>query len=68
MAGAGLYLSTLLLTGMVNVPPNDALALVGAGDTVAAQSSWTEFVPRWTMANHVRSAAALAAAVLLAWR
>lgn len=68
LVGAGLYLSALLLTGTVNVPANNALALVGVGGTVSAQSSWTEFAPRWTTANHVRSVAALGAAVLLAWR
>lgn len=68
LAGAGLYLSAVLLTGTINVPANDALARVGVGDTVAARSGWAEFAPRWTAANHVRSVAALGAAVLLAWR
>lgn len=68
LIGAGFYLFAVLLTGLVNVPANDALALVDVGDPVAAQRAWAELSPRWALANHVRSVAALTAAALIAWR
>lgn len=68
LAGAGLYLSAVLVTRVVNVPANNALALIDPGDAAAARQAWADLAPRWVGANHVRSVAALAAAVLLAWR
>ena len=61
-AGSALYLvGTLLVTIVFNVPRNDALASVAASDPASA-NMWTGYVARWTAWNHVRTAAALAAA------
>lgn len=68
LAGAGLYLSAILITGFVNVPANDALAFVDPTDVAAAQDAWAAFAPRWLVANHVRAVAAVAAAALMGWR
>jgi uncharacterized membrane protein len=65
IAGCGLYLvGTFLVTAAVNVPMNDALDEV---DPAApnADSTWTTYVEKWTLWNHVRSAAALVGAALL---
>ena len=61
-AGSLLYLAgTILVTMVCNVPRNDALAAV---DPVSADgaSLWAGYVSSWTAWNHVRTAAALAAA------
>ena len=47
-----------------NVPRNDALAAVGA-DTADGANLWPRYVAGWTAWNHVRTAAALAAAASL---
>jgi len=61
-AGSALYLvGTLLVTIVFNVPRNDALASVAPSDPASA-NMWTGYVARWTAWNHVRAAAALAAA------
>ena len=61
-AGSALYLvGTLLVTIVFNVPRNDALASVAPSDPASA-NMWTGYVARWTAWNHVRTAAALAAA------
>jgi uncharacterized membrane protein len=66
LAAAVLYLvGTVGVTVAVNVPRNDALARVEPGGAAAAQA-WSRFLPGWTAANHVRTATALAASVLLA--
>jgi uncharacterized membrane protein len=65
LGGSLLYLAgTLLVTIMFNVPRNDALAAVdpaGAG----GDSRWVEYLTGWTAWNHVRTLAAVAAAVSL---
>jgi uncharacterized membrane protein len=62
VAGSVLYLvGTLLVTIACNVPRNDALARVAASDP-AASGIWTRYLSEWTAWNHVRTAAALAAA------
>lgn len=63
--GSLLYLiGTILVTGMFNIPRNNALAgidpLKGEGERV-----WVGYVKSWTAWNHVRTAASLAAAALL---
>ena len=56
VAGALLYgVGTLWVTIAFNVPRNNALAARGA-------EVWARYVPEWTAWNHVRTAAALAAA------
>jgi uncharacterized membrane protein len=61
-AGGVLYLvGTLLVTIAFNVPRNEALAALAPTDPNAA-SLWVAYVASWTAWNHVRTAAALAAA------
>ena len=61
-AGGLLYLvGTLLVTIVFNVPRNDALAALARSDPNGA-SLWADYVAGWTAWNHVRTAAALAAA------
>ena len=65
LAGSLLYLfGTFLVTGAFNVPRNDALATVDAASSDAALL-WASYLSVWTAWNHVRTAAALAAAALL---
>lgn len=65
LAGATLYLvGTVVLTIAYHVPRNDALAAVDPHGVDAA-GRWTRYVSEWTAGNHVRGAAALAAAGLL---
>jgi uncharacterized membrane protein len=52
---------TFLVTVVFNVPRNDALAAVDPGSDDGA-SRWTAYLKAWTAWNHVRTAAALAAA------
>lgn len=62
VAGSLLYLiGTFVVTIACNVPRNDALARVAPSDPTAA-GLWTRYVSEWTAWNHVRTAAALAAA------
>ena len=64
LAGAILYLAgTFLVTALGNVPLNDQLAAVSTADPAAAEA-WERYLRRWTMWNHVRTAAAMGAAVL----
>jgi uncharacterized membrane protein len=62
LAGGALYLvGTFAVTRLFNVPRNDALAAVTPADVDAADR-WARYVSGWTTWNHVRTAAALAAA------
>ena len=64
LGAAILYVvGTVLVTGLGNVPLNDQLAAVSATD-VGARDVWEHYLDRWTMWNHVRTAAAVAAALL----
>ncbi len=65
LVGSLLYLfGTILVTIAFNVPRNDALAAV---DPASAEGTrlWAGYVTGWTAWNHVRTAAALAAAAAL---
>jgi uncharacterized membrane protein len=63
LAGSLLYLAgTFLVTIVCNVPRNDALAAVDPASADGA-SRWAGYIASWTAWNHVRTAAALAAAV-----
>jgi len=63
LAGGLLYLAgTFLVTIVFNVPRNDALAAVDPASAAGA-SRWAGYIASWTAWNHVRTAAALAAAV-----
>ena len=65
LAGSLLYLvGTILVTIVFNVPRNEALAVVDP-PSVPGANLWTSYVNGWTAWNHVRTAAALAAAALL---
>lgn len=62
LAGGLLYLiGTFLVTMVFNVPRNDALAAVAPASPEGARL-WADYLSSWTAWNHVRTAAALAAA------
>ena len=66
LAASMLYLAGCIgVTMFANVPLNNALAAVQPGTSEAA-TLWTRYLDVWTMWNHVRTAASLAAAILLA--
>ena len=65
LIGGLFYLAGAILVTMVfNVPRNNALAAVDPASAEAA-TLWATYLPTWTAWNHVRTAAALAAAALL---
>jgi uncharacterized membrane protein len=65
LVGSVLYLvGTVLVTIAFNVPRNEKLAAVDPTSTGAIEI-WAEYVTSWTTWNHVRTAAALAAAASL---
>lgn len=67
LAGCLLYLiGTILVTIAFNVPRNDALAAVDPRSAEGARL-WADYLRTWTAWNHVRTAAALAAATLITW-
>ena len=64
LGGAVCYIGgTWLVTAFGNVPLNDKLAAVEAGDP-ASSSVWEHYLSRWTTLNSRRTGAALLAAVL----
>jgi uncharacterized membrane protein len=63
VAGSALYvIGVLFVTMRFNVPLNNALARVSPQSSDAAQF-WNTYVSQWTSWNHVRTIAALAAAL-----
>jgi uncharacterized membrane protein len=65
LAGALLYLlGTVFVTLLFNVPKNNELAKVGRADP-RGSVLWRRYLSAWTAWNHVRTVAALAAAVSL---
>ena len=56
-------MGTFLVTGLGNVPLNEELAAVSATDP-GARDVWEHYLNRWTMWNHIRTAAAMAGALL----
>src|SRR5918998_4961668 len=65
LVGGALYLvGTILLTIAYHVPRNEALARVEPHET-DAENHWRRYLSDWTAWNHVRAAAALAAAAVL---
>jgi uncharacterized membrane protein/ketosteroid isomerase-like protein len=63
LAGSLLYLvGTIVVTIACNVPLNDALAAVDSSSADAGPV-WTNYLKNWVSWNHVRTIAALAAAV-----
>ncbi|MEH2182344.1 anthrone oxygenase family protein [Nostoc sp.] len=66
LIGSLLYLiGTVLVTITFNVPLNDALAIAKPDSTESA-NLWARYLTNWTFWNHVRTIAALAAALTLA--
>lgn len=66
LIGSLLYLiGTVLVTIAFNVPLNDALAIAKPDSTEGA-NLWARYLTNWTFWNHVRTIAALAAALTLA--
>jgi len=64
IAGALLYIvGTLWVTIGRNVPRNNALARLAPHEPASA-AYWERYVAEWTWWNHVRTGAALAAAIL----
>jgi len=65
LVGGALYLvGSFVVTVAFNVPKNDALASVAPADPHGA-SLWARYLVTWTAWNHIRTAAALAAAASL---
>jgi uncharacterized membrane protein len=65
LIGSALYLiGAILVTILFNVPWNDGLAAIDPASADAARL-WASYLAVWTAWNHVRTVAALAAAVLL---
>jgi uncharacterized membrane protein len=64
IAGATLYISSIVITAVFNVPLNDRLAAVDPTSS-RGLSTWSEYQRRWTRGNHVRMAVSVAAAVVL---
>ena len=62
--GLAYFVGTFLVTIAFNIPRNDALADVDPASASGARL-WASYVTSWTAWNHVRTAAALAAEVLL---
>ena len=64
LAGALLYVvGTVGVTMACNVPRNNQLAGVTA-DSPEGERVWARYLPEWTLWNHVRTLAAVAAAAL----
>ncbi len=57
------FVGTFLVTALGNVPLNNQLASVSASDP-ATHHVWEHYLDRWMTWNHVRTAAAMAAALL----
>jgi uncharacterized membrane protein len=65
LMGGSLYVvGTLLVTMVCNVPRNNALAAVNSSAPEAAEL-WARYLKEWTAWNHLRTVAALAAALAL---
>lgn len=66
LVGSLLYLiGTVIVTIAFNVPLNDALAIAKPDSTEGA-NLWARYLTNWTFWNHVRTIAALAAALTIA--
>ena len=59
------FVGTFLVTMFGNVPLNNRLAAASATDP-ATRDVWDHYLDRWTMWNHVRTVAAMVAALLYA--
>ncbi len=60
--GSAFYLmGCLMVTGLFNVPKNEALAKINTS-TVDSEKFWRSYIDKWTNWNHVRTVASLLAA------
>jgi uncharacterized membrane protein len=64
LVGSAIYLVVVVTTMAYNVPRNDALDAVDASSSAGADL-WRRYLVEWVAANHVRTVAGLASAVLL---
>ena len=64
LAGAALYLASIVITVAFNVPLNNGLAAVDP-ESASGISTWATYQKRWTRGNHLRTLVCAAAAVLL---
>ena len=63
IAGSLLYLiGSIVITGAFNIPLNNALDKLSPNAPESA-SYWTRYVSEWTLWNHVRTAACIAAMI-----
>lgn len=63
LAGAALYLATIVTTIVFHIPRNDALARIDPpADDAEAARTWRGYRVPWTAGNHVRTVACAAAA------
>lgn len=61
LIGSGLYLlGSILVTGVSNVPLNNALASVNAKEPESV-TLWKEYMLKWTAWNHIRTVTSLSA-------
>ena len=60
LAGALAYLAAVVITAAANVPLNNSLDRLHP-DAPGATAQWTDFLAHWTLWNHLRGAAAVAA-------
>jgi len=65
ITGAALGLAALVITGVANVPRNNALAALDAGAPESVVG-WADFQAGWTRWNHARTVASIGSAVALA--
>jgi uncharacterized membrane protein len=63
LLGGALYLiGSILVTMLINVPMNNALAAASPADPASVEL-WADYLSRWTAWNHVRTISALLAAL-----
>ena len=65
LVGTGIYLVVAIgVTGAINVPLNNGLAIAAPGTDAAA--TWQAYAQPWVLANHLRTAGALLASAAFA--
>jgi uncharacterized membrane protein len=64
LAGAVLYVVSLLITFAIHIPRNDALDLVDPASAGAAER-WSAYLAEWVPWNHVRTVASMAGAIAM---
>lgn len=66
LAGCGLYLASILITGAYHIPRNDKLNTFDPATAEAARY-WAQYLREWTAVNHLRMATSLAGCASLIW-